>query len=191
MINPNQKVVRDMFLETGVWQEEHSVLNSGLHTDVKLDMECLAEPRNWGIWDNVVNEVCIIGQANDIQGYMPVPDGALKIAKIGPILPRIFDVVKIGKREFEFPELTIERIKNFGRIAVFEDVVTTGGTPATLARKVKNINPDIEIDLIALWRRGELLKEHTKVFKKTHFLVEEMIPSWNPEDCLNPDCQTA
>jgi orotate phosphoribosyltransferase len=178
---------RRAILRAGVWREEHLVLNSGLHSDVKLEMDNLpSNPQSLRIVMRGMER--LIRQRARV--VVPVPRGMLKLSE--NLSPEKFDIVpsrKTDKREFHIAKKYHSVLQKAGSIVVAEDVVTTGGTPAAMAEAVREITPDSELHLVGIWRRGELKPEFSDHFESTAFLVEEPIPAWPPQDCFSITCK--
>jgi orotate phosphoribosyltransferase len=171
-----------------VRQPGHVVLSSGQHTDVKVDMEKVIHHQL--ALQVISGRVGDIMKSNGLHAVVPVPDGALKIARIARIPGIVPSSKPEGKRhEFLFDGPDKHFITALGRIAIFEDVITTGQTPAAMAEILHTINPDAQLHLIGLWRRGIVLPEHAELFTSQSYLVEKEIPSWPVEDCF--DCPLA
>jgi orotate phosphoribosyltransferase len=162
----------------------HTVLSSGQHTDVKIDMErAIHFPLALHIIGGRTGDIM---KNRGIHAVVPVPDGALKIARFAKIPGIVPSSKPEGKRhEFLFDDPDKRFILALGRIAIFEDVITTGATPAAMAKALHTINPDAELHLVGLWRRGTVLPEHAELFTSQSYLVEKEIPSWPAEECYN------
>lgn len=124
----------------------------------------------------------------NIDNVIPVPNGALKIAQPLADEINVIPSEKIKPLEFSIPETSRQTITQAGRIAIFEDVVTTGSNQFAMAREVLNINPDTELHLIGLWRRGTLHPSGAAMFESRNYLVEEPIPAWPGYDCYDTRC---
>jgi orotate phosphoribosyltransferase len=183
LIDPNPDL-RQMILDAEVWQPAHTVLNSGLHTDIKLDMERLLDHRRNLI--AVMTKVADIFFELEVGAVVPVPDGARRLlAKTFPMhLPQVVSPLKAAAREFTFDQPWKERhLQKIGRVAVFDDVLTTGGSPLAVAETVRHINPDLQLDLVAIWRRANLKPEVEEMFQTQSYLIEEEIPAWPAKEC--------
>lgn len=186
LIDPNPNI-RELVMDADVWQSGHTKLNSGLHTDVKLDMEKLINHRR--------NFIAIMSTVADkfftleVDGVVAVPKGAKRLLdKTFPMpLPQVVPASRTAERQFDFDQPWAQRfLQKAGRIAIFDDVLTTGGSPLAMANTVRQVNPDIELDLVAIWRRGELVPGVAETFDSQTYLVEEMVPAWPAKDC--PQC---
>lgn len=177
-------IYREQVLEAGVRVERHVVLNSGKHTDVKLDMERLLQRHNTMRLRAIMAAVCDAASTADV--LVPVPRGAYLLTqhefpfRFPPVIP----TEKYEKRTFSVTHPAARAlIRQAGRIAVFDDVVTTGGSPLAMAETLKTYNPDVALDLVAIWRRDKLVLEVATTFEHQAYLVEEDIPSWPGEEC--------
>jgi orotate phosphoribosyltransferase len=168
-----------------VRQPGHVVLSSGQHTDVKIDMEKVIHfPLALQV---ITARTGDIVKSKGIEAVVPVPDGALTIARIARIPGIVPSSKPEGKRyEFLFDNQEKRFLAALGKIAIFEGVVTTGRTPAAMADILQELNPDAELHLIGLWRRGKVLPEHAELFTSESYLVGKEIPSWSVEECF--DC---
>ena len=190
MSTPLNSHVRQEMMDAGVWQEGHFVLSSGLHTNVKLDMERMLSRRNAMRLRAVLHPLAMIAIEREYDDLVPVPNGALMLAKEADLpngFPRVLPA-KIDVHEFTIPHpAAIALIRKAGRIGIFDDVVTTGRTPLAMADAVRRINPDVELDLLAIWRRGTLDAEVNQMFTRQTFLIEENIPAWLEQECTEHD----
>lgn len=179
--------VRRAVLEAGAWQDGHVVLNSRRHSDVKINMEVLLERRNTMRLRAVLHSLAVSMQSQDYDAMVPIPDGMLEIVEAVDMpgkLPRVVGARKSGRREFSFGHPAArELLKAAGRIAVVDDVLTTGGTPLAMADTLRDLGCTAELDLYAIWRRDELLPRVSEVFARQTYLVEGLIPSWPAESC--------
>jgi orotate phosphoribosyltransferase len=186
--------IREQIIDAGCWVDEHLVLNSGRHSDIKIDMEKLLAPGAGNIMRlrAVMNPIAAAMVANTFgtSGYdsmVPVPNGALELAAevdTPENFPPIITSRKLAKREFAFRHPAAPQVlRNAGRIAVFDDVITTGGTPLAMAEAIRATGSQAELDLYAIWRRGQLVPEISQVFAHQFYLIEEEIPTWPAEAC--------
>jgi orotate phosphoribosyltransferase len=176
----SQSSVRDALVSANIMKREHLVLNSGLHTNVKVEMErLLGYERSMQVVRIALQDVF-----HAKESVVPVPRGALQIGrKVLPLSVKIIESTKLDKREFGFSDVAKSHIQQADEITVFEDVITTGGTPAAMARHLRQINPGVNLHLKGLWLRTPMLYEHGEWFDSTQFLVEEEISSWAAEEC--------
>ena len=68
---------------------------------------------------------------------------------------------------------------------IYEDVVSTLSSVAGVVRLLRPEYQDIHA--VAVWRRGQVKKQYNNGVA-THYLVEEVIPSFLPQDCSYPGC---
>lgn len=179
---PEETLVKEL-RRIGVEQSGHFVLNSGLHSDRKLEFDALFDhPR---LLRTIVKDVATVVEYNNDDTVVAVPDGAQNIAARGWSFayPDLVYATKRGRRAFSFSQFQAERLESAQRVAVFEDVVTTGSTPAALGRAVLRINPDVELDLIAIARRSPLQPENEALFRTCYFLAELDINAWPAPEC--------
>jgi orotate phosphoribosyltransferase len=173
-------------IEHGVEQHGHFILNSGRHTDTKWDMEVLLDyPK---LLRPIMYDVAAMAYENDDELVIAAPKGAQDLAKHGWSFgyPPLAHVNKHGPRLFTIDSSRDrQKVTDATRVTIFEDAVTTGGTPAALAAVIKTINPAIELDLVAIAIRSPLLEQHKALFRTCQFLVEVDIPSWRGENCEN------
>lgn len=179
--------IREQLLEAGVWQPGHVVLNSGRHSDVKLEMDKLLERRNQMRLRVVMHGLAVRMSDRQYDAVVSIPEGAANLfeaVEMPALLPRGIRPTKVDRREFEFRHpASIVLIKRAGRLAIFDDVITTGGTPMAMAETIRHYNPEATIDLYAIWRRDQLDPRVDEVFTEQAYLVEEVVPSWPAEDC--------
>jgi len=178
----NETLLKE-FRRTGIEQSGHFVLNSELHSNQKLEFDVLLDhPR---LLRKIVKNVAGIASQNSDDTVIAVPHGAERIAANGwsYSYPQLAYAKKLSRREFGFSSLQAKNIESAQRIAIFEDVVTTGGTPAALGRAVLQINPTVELDLIAIAKRSPLLPENEELFRSAYFLAEVNIDAWPASAC--------
>lgn len=190
----NSATVRREIIDAGAWQESHIILTSGRHSDVKIDMECLVDEGNELRRHIFLYEMgCLMANSGKFyDACVPIPDGMLKIVK-GPdsemprYLPKVVESRKLKKgttKEFRFNHPAARAIiEKAGRIAVLDDVVTTGGTPLAMARAIRETGSKAELDLYAGWRRDKLASEVGQVFAQQFYKVEDPVPSWPASKC--------
>lgn len=169
-----------------VLEEGHTVLSSGRHSNARLNLEYLLGS---AVMERVNEGLTAIFRKLKIVTVVPVPEGALKLAN--DKLASQLTVVRSRKNEqdrhnFIFSRQQEQLIKKASRLAILEDVVTTGKTPAAMARIIREeIVPEqeAEIHLVAVWRRGEVLPKYGGLFNSQRFLVEQPLPDWPAEEC--------
>ncbi|HVX23750.1 MAG TPA: hypothetical protein VG992_00140 [Candidatus Saccharimonadales bacterium] len=177
--------IYDAVKQAGVMDRGHTVLNSGRHTMIKVHLDRVVD--NPTALEVVQTALRDSAKQLGAQAIIPVPKGAEKIAMAGRRWLRygrpVYSPMKLDSRSFEFPEPEQERIAKLGRVAIFEDVVTTGATPAAVARELLKINPDIEVHLIDGWLRGSIMPAFEEYFTSITHFIERPIEDWLPEDC--------
>lgn len=192
LIMPNRHL-RQEIIDAGVWEDGHVILASGRHSDVKLYMNRLLEISNYRRFRRVMAGMSMIIPRQDFDLMVPVPNGGLDLAhevEDPRKFPKQLPGSKTPDGEFEFTHPAASKM--LGRAAsilIFDDVVTTGGTPLKMAETLREINPEAELALAAIWRRDELVSRADEVFSSQFYLIEETIPSWPAENCR--DCPLA
>lgn len=175
------------FREAGVRQEGHFRLNDGRHSNVNLDMERLLLPKNAMRLRAVMYELTSTEVWQEAEAIVPVPNGALRLANEVDLpgkFPRIVACQKAPRHEFVFRHPAAGSLfRRLGRVAVFEDVVTTGWNALRVARAIQRHNPVIKLDLMALWRRGQPFDRINELFDRQVYAVEEEIPAWPEQRC--------
>lgn len=173
----------------GVWNENGQVvLNSGLVTGVKIDMPALI--RTPQLFYPVMGRVSELAEAIEADVIVPVANGGVEMVRAaqqpteqyGPVqLPRVVESHKIGKQVFDILRPTDrEALNEADNIIIFDDVVTTGGTPYRLAERVRGLSPYAALHLVTIMRRAVLNPKFTNIFQTQHFLIEQEIPAWRP-----------
>lgn len=181
---------RQQFVAAGVWQEGHFRLSDGQHSNVNLDMERLLLPHNTMRFSFVMHELAGTEAWQEAEAVVPVPNGALRLAaevELPDKFPRFVPCQKVRHHEFAFRHPGAGALfRKLGRVAVFEDVVSTGWNTLGVARAIQRHNPSIKLDLFALWRRGKPFERVNELFDRQIYAVEEEIPSWPEQRC--DDC---
>lgn len=177
-------------MRASVWREDHVKLSSGLHSEIKLDMERLSGfAREFSI---VMAGLRRELESRDLKVFAAADRGA-RVMMSDVLYPPEFFVIDNRKvKGVESKRFTL-KLDSYTRrflqatddLAIIDDVVTTGGTPAALADAIHEVNPSARLHLFGVWRRGELYPEFSKPFVSQTFLVEEEIPAWPLENCLN------
>lgn len=168
----------------GAYELGHAILNSGLHSLVKVNVDSLADyPGELAPFLDDIEEKA---QEAKLDVFVPVPNGGVRLlaAKIWTN-PRMVTPQKVGKREFVIGSQEQDVVNAANRIGIFDDAVTTGGTPAAMARTIRGINPSAELHLFGMVRRGKVLESHAEMFASQVYLLEEDIPAWREGDCPN------
>ncbi len=109
-----------------------------------------------------------------------VPNGGRELARVG--LSRWTPKARLAKAndQLDLPmrpcSLEDERlVRGAKAIALFEDIVSTGGSAAATADVIHDINPDVEIDVFAIGRHAEMLEAHKQPFASVHFLIKGLL----------------
>ena len=170
-------------LERSAYRKGHVILNSGLHSDVKVEADRLLGYDKY--YRPVMEDINELVDRLDVPLIVPVPNGARRLirSRAWAMAAPYAYTRKPEKGIFTIDEFYIDIIKKLTRLAVFEDVVSTGKSPATMSHTIHKVNPDINIDLIAILRRGEVKPEHAAEFASQHYLVERSLPTWSADQC--------
>jgi len=182
-----QPDLRQNITDARVWKNGHTILDSGRHSFVRLDMERLLEHRNQMRLRSVIHGVAELLGDRQYNAVVPVPNCAttlLVAAEIPDHLPPVIPPSKLDKRNFAFEHPAAEAImKRAARLAIFDDVLTTGRTSLAVASAIRELNPTVALDLVAIWCRDTLDTAVAETFQHQAFLIEETIPSWPATDC--------
>lgn len=184
----SSEALRTTLCEIGAYEVGHIVLNSGLHSEVKVNVDSLAEhpDRLLPFLDNI-EEVAL---ETGVDLLCAVPSGGVRLLSVRDWTSlQVIRPHKIAKRDFCIDSRDLDRVKEARNIGIFEDAITTGGTPAALAQVVRSLNPDADLHLFGMVRRGEILASHAQLFASQVYLLEENIPTWPAEEC--PACFNA
>lgn len=181
-------IYQEAILRTPALQKGHVRLSSGLHSDVKVNMELLS-----GYAQEFSVVMAGIRQAlegRELRVFAAADRGARILMRDALYAPDFYPignkkVEKVEPRQFTIDSASVRLVQTTNELAIIDDVITTGGTPAALARAIHKINPDARLHLFGIWRRSELDPEFTKLFATQEYLVEEPIRSWCAEDCKN------
>lgn len=175
-----------MILSTDVWQEGHFIFADGDHGFVKLEMDRL--------WEHPIILEIILQSLARAEG-LPEADVILGVPSGGQRLAEAIVERYISDR----PLVKLERVPNGARQdyrfcteadrllaqsskspRIVEDVVST---LSSIAGVVKLLDPENQdIHSLAVWRRGKVRKIYG-VGVTDHYLVEEEVPIYAPEEC--------
>lgn len=174
-------------IDAGVLIHGHVQLNSGRHSNLKLEYDRLHEHPQ--ALKTVLGGLQGLVEGVKADLVVPVPQGALELYKKLPSYIPVILTDKYGSRSFGIPMAYHRMIKNAGKIVIGEDVVTTGGASSVMAGLVRELNPEAELHLVGVWQRDKISRRYKKCFKTTQFLIKQTIPSWKPKACLQQECQ--
>ncbi|HVS58130.1 MAG TPA: hypothetical protein VHD60_00105 [Candidatus Saccharimonadales bacterium] len=189
MSNPDR--YREAINRTSVWEHDHTILNSGLHSYDKAHMERLAGYFNeYALVMSGVKDVLRERRARVVVG---MPNGMPDLLRPMVYRPDFLTVqaTKVASRKFDVMYTDVPVVRSAETICVIEDVVTTGGTPAAMADTLLAINPDIELHLLTILQRGELDPAHLARFASFTALAVDLRPAWDKQDCPNEECREA
>ncbi len=170
----------------------HFVFAAGHHAVQKLELD--------NLWDHPHELDTILALLAEAPGLPPadailgVPTGGQRLAEALVTrhyldLPfiRLERVPSGAKQDFRFSSAVDEQIaKHALNPRIYEDVVTTLSSIAGVA---KLLEPDRQaINALAIWRRGQVQPRY-QVGITHHYLVEKLIPNYNPNGCPDPRCQ--
>lgn len=170
----------------GVKIHGHFIFADGAHATVKLEMDNL-----WKHPDElelVLQYLSELGESLAADVVLDVPSGGQHLAEAaierGLILRPIAYLERVPggeKQDFRFcSERDAQLAAEAERLVIYEDVVST---MSSIAGVVRLLNPTSqEIHSVAIWRRGVLLPEYSAHITP-HFLVEEEIPMYPPDEC--------
>jgi hypothetical protein len=171
--------------EAGVLERGHAVLNSGRHTMHKVHLDRIIDHPE--ALEMMLDALLESAMQLEVEAIVPVPTGARRIVEASPYpFPHDIAVIaplKLGPRQFEFSPRAEKKLKRMGRVAIFEDVVTTGGTPAAVASDLHRLNSDMEVHLIDGWMRGKVARIYESMFVSQTHIIASPITDWAPKDC--------
>jgi orotate phosphoribosyltransferase len=178
--------VRDAIVRSGVLTKGHFIFADGGHATTKLEMDCL-----WDHEDHLETIVRFLAQADGLPPadiILGVPVGGQRLASelrmrglVSVPLARLERVPGGAKQDFRFLTETDRQLAQSAKsIRIYEDVVTTGSSVAGVVRLLDSSWQ--EIHALSIWRRGEI-KERYAQGVTHHFLVEEPVPNYSPEQC--------
>jgi len=150
---------------------------------VKLEMDTLWEhPAELAVILDLLATPLDAPPADVILG---VPEGGQRLAEViakktGIPLIRLERIPGGAKQDFRFTTPTDQRRALSAKSPrIYEDVVTTLSSVAGVVKLLDPAHQDIHA--VAIWRRGQV-KEQYAVGVKDHYLVEEILPSFRPEN---------
>lgn len=177
---------RDAVTRSGVLTTGHFIFADGEHATTKLEMD-----RLWDYEEHLETILRLLAQGDGLPPadiILGVPIGGqrltseLHMRELVPIpLVRLERVPGGVKQDFRFLTETDRQLAEGAKsVRIYEDVVTTG---SSIAGVVRLLNPSRqEIHALSIWRRGEI-KERYAQGVTHHFLVEEPVPNYSPEQC--------
>lgn len=192
--------VRQAIMEARVLLGGHFVLASGEHAMLKLEMDNLWKyPEQL---EQVLDRMAHLSTSlelkalshSDFEVILGVPTGGQRLAeelvrsgRVKVPLARLERVPGGRKQDFRFVSEEDEQLaRSSKRILIYEDVVTTGSSVAGVVRLLDPLRQ--EIHMLAIWRRGKV-KEEFRVGITEHYLVEEEISSFPPDQCPFLGCR--
>lgn len=181
----SSKAIDQSFRRAGVYEQGHFVLNSGRHSDVKIFLDRIVNhPEALSKLHDGLEECLDFLHNTGKTALITVPEGMTKIVKARKRLGFLaLHPMKLGPRRFEVPEPDRSIIMGLEEAVIGDDVLTTGGTPAALAREIIKINPDIKLHLVSGVLRGEIAPQYGKLFVSQTHMVVKRLPDWSPEEC--------
>lgn len=169
-----------------VFIDGHFVFADGEHAVTKIDMDNLWEhPAELRVILRLLAEAPGLPPAEVILG---VPRGGQFLAEslsspqyTGLPVARLERVPGGEKRDFRFVTDADRHLALAAKsIRIYEDVVST---LSSIAGVVKLLEPGRQnIHSLAIWRRGRLLERYTHGVTP-HFLIEETVTNYTPDDC--------
>lgn len=188
--NPVKKAIFD----ANVLVSGHFVFAEGKHSLQKLEMDHL--------WDDarslevVLGEMKRIAKEIDFDVLCGVPTGGTRLAeafvKTNSDRKKLITLKRVpgkGKRDFELTNLeSTYLLQKAKRLLIVEDVVSSLGSVNAVVRLLRKFtNENVEINCLAIWRRDEVKPKYGKNVSQ-HYLIEEVIPSFDQNDCPYIDC---
>lgn len=182
--------IRQAIKRAGVLTHGHFVFADGDHAMVKLEMDKLWEhPKELDVVANALAEAKDLPPADIVIG---VPTGGQRLAvKTGLPMAYLERVPGGAKQDFRFVSVRDETLARGAKsVRIYEDVVTTLSSVAGVVKLLEPSRQDIH--LLAIWRRGETKPKYAQGVT-CHYLVEEMFPSFPPDQCpvCNPTLQSS
>ncbi len=187
-----ERSVRQAVIDAGGLVSGHFVFADGAHALVKIEMDFL--------WEHPEQLAAVLDGLAQAEGLpeadviLGVPSGGQRLADVlGEPVWTGLPVVKLQrvpggtKQDFEFvSEADRELALGAKAPRIYEDVVTT---LSSIAGVVKLLEPERQdVRSLAIWRRGEVKPKYQHGVQD-HYLVEEAMTSFAPEDC--PVCRVA
>lgn len=163
----------------------HFVFADGDHAKTKIEIDQLWQHQS--SLDTILELLVLAEGLAPADVIVGVPRGgqdlAVAVAKRSGAPIALLERVPGGtKQDFRFAS---EKDRNLAlsahTIRIYEDVVTT---LSSIAGVVQILSPDEQtIESLAIWRRGQIKTKYQRNVRD-HYLVEELIPSFSPEECL-------
>ena len=123
-----------------------------------------------------------------------VPTGGQRLAielvdtgRVKVPLARLERVPGGAKQDFRFVTEEAATLAKAARVVrIYEDVVTT---LSSIAGVVRLLDPaSQQIDSLSIWRRGKVKGQYQKGVAD-HYLIEEVMPNFSPDECPVPGCR--
>lgn len=178
------RFVRESVSTFNARQYGHFILSGGEHSPEKIDLET--------IWSHEPIRR-VIGEFLTYLPQVPVTDVIVGVPHGGKLwselvheisgIPqvRLCKLPEHGRGVFDFmTEADQELAMEAKSATIIEDVVSRAGSAVAVRDMLPN---GCEIDLRAIWNRGELVPENFSNFRSAHFLVQETLLSYPEEAC--------
>lgn len=177
---------RAAVLRADVLTEGHFVFADGAHATAKLEMDNLWEhPHEL---DHILRLLAHADGLPPADVIIGVPRGgqrlAIELNKRGLVHVPVARLERIpggAKQDFRFLSNTDREIaERAASVRIYEDVVTTMSSIAGVVRLLDPVRQTIHS--LAIWRRDEPKAEYRR-HVTDHYLVEEYIPNYRPDQC--------
>lgn len=188
-------------MNANVMEIGHSRLDDGQHTKTQVNILKVIQRNPSGDYAHKSERDLIVEGLRDrlyqrqTELIVPVPIKARQFAEDAkfdvPTL-RLWETDGSQRAKFNIDDSHVQAIEQAGRIAIFDCVVGNSPAPMYARHRIREINPDAEIDLLAIWRRADAFPmPHPSTigaFATQTFLVEEPLKAVPEGDCfLCPD----
>lgn len=183
---------KQAIMNANVSVDGHFIFADGAHATTKLEMDRL--------WDHPAELAVILdllAQDDELPSpdvILGVPSGGQRLAielvasgRIEAPIARLERIPGGAKQDFRFvTEEDAARVRAAGTIRIYEDVVTT---LSSIAGVVRLLDPARQqIDSLSIWRRGKVKDDYRRGVTD-HYLIEELMPSFSPDECIYPGCR--
>lgn len=191
-----------MLEQHGAVVDDHFVLASGRHALQKVELELMfsfPQERRFLLISMLKQIFCsevgeerievLIGPAT---GAIWLTEGMSTLAfeKFGRIILAMYAkksaAAVLGRNRFVIPEPWRALLPG-RRVAIIDDVSTTGGSPRAVAELVREAGGEPALAVV-VWNRGKVTAEQIGV-PKLLALVNRVIPSYAPAECPHSACQ--
>lgn len=188
-------------MNANVMEIGHKRLDDGQHTKAGLNILKVIERRADGDYiykserDLVIGGLAIVLSKRQTDIIVTIPMEGRKFAEDADLpVPRVrlWEAEGSDRAKFDMDDKHRQAVSSAGRIAIFDCVVGNSPAPMYARHRLRQLNPDAEIDLISVWQRADPFPiPHPSTigaFAEIISLVDEPLKAVPAEDCfLCPD----